>query len=356
MERKTEHREMLEALPCPAFLVKEGVISHANQAAIQRQINIGDSVLPLINIGKEEYEAFTGGRLNLALTVEGIAYPVSVTKCEEQDLFCLESEYSDAQLQTFALVSQCLREPLSDALATIGSIKHSETETNQELERKLQNINRNLHQFHRALCNMSDVARYDQSRLSRIENRNIVGIVDEIIDKASAMISSTGRILNYQGIPHAVLGIVDSEKLERAILNLISNAIKFASKGSAITTNLYQKNGKLYFSIENELPDHAEHLSTNLFARYLREPGLNTQNTGIGLGLTMVRKAAIAHGGTLLFEQPDSKHIRFTLSIAIKTKAGNYIHSPVMLPIDYAGGFDHLLVELSDILPSDFFE
>lgn len=356
MERNTDHREMLETLLCPAFLVNAGEICCANQSAIQRQLHIGDPILPLINIGKEEYAAFTNGRLNLSLTVNGIDYPASIVKFEEMDLFYLESGYEEAELRAFALASQCLREPLSEAMMTIANIQQNKADVQTELAQKLQNISRNLHQFHRALCNMSDVARYDQSRTSRTENRNIVGIIDEIINKATTITAPTQHTLEYHGIQKAILCIIDVEKIERSILNLISNAIKYSPNESTVKASLFQKGDKLYFSVENELQSFADSPNSNIFARYLREPGMDSQNASLGLGLTMIRKAAIAHGGTLLFEQPDSNLIRFTMSIAIKTKSGSYVHSPVLLPIDYAGGFDHLLTELADVLPSNSFE
>lgn len=356
METKTDHTEILDRLLCPAFLVKDGIISCANQAAITRQINIGDPLKPLISSGEQEYEGFTSGRLCLSLMINNVIYLASVTKLEDNNLFCLESDYEDAELRAFALVSQCLREPLSEALTLVNSIKQSNTEANPEWEAKLQSINRNLHQFHRALCNMSDVSSFDHARTSRSEYRNIVSIIDAIMEKASSLISPNLHTLEYHGLQQEVLGIVDNEKLERAILNLISNAIKYSPKTSKIIVSLNQTSGKLYFSVENELQNQGTTSIGNLFARYLREPGLDSMNTGVGLGLTMVRKAAIAHGGALLVDQPDINSIRFTMSVAVRSKAGDHMHSPVMLPIDYAGGFDHTLVELSDILAAEWFE
>lgn len=355
METKKDSLEILDKLLCPAFLVKDGIVTYANQAAISREVNIGNLVKLLISTGGQEYEEFTSGHLSLSLSINNILYLASVTKLDDSDLFCLESDYEDAELRAFALVSQCLRDPLSEALSLISSIKKSNTSENPELEAKLQSINRNLHQFHRALCNMSDVSGFDQTRTSRSEYRNIVGIIGEIVEKAKSLLSQGHHTLEYCGLQEEILGIVDTEKLERAILNLISNAVKYSPKGSTIAVSLSQANDKLYFSVANELQNQTA-TSSNLFTRYLREPGLNSLNAGVGLGLTMVRKAAVSHGGALLVDQPDTNSIRFTMSIAVRSKSSDHVHSPVMLPIDYAGGFDHTLIELSDILAAERFE
>jgi len=355
MERNTNYHEMLENLLFPAFLVNDGVVNCANQAAIARQINIDEPIKPLICVGQPEYEVFKSGRLCLSLSINSVVYLASVVKFENMDLFCLDSDYADAELRAFALASQCLREPLSNALTSIESIQQYDAEANPELEEKIQNIKRSLHQFHRALRNMSDVSQYDRPRTIRTENRNIVAVIGEIMDKAKSVTFPDGHTLEYHSTLKSVLSNVDREKLERAILNLISNAIKYAPANSNIKATLYQVNNKLYFSVENQLCHYTNALKSNLFVRYLREPLPDTQNAGIGLGLTIVRKAAMAHGGTLLFDQPDSDHIRFTMSIAVKTSADR-VHSPVTLPIDFTGGFDQLLVELADVLPADLFE
>ena len=93
-----------------------------------------------------------------------------------------------------------------------------------------------------------------------------------------------------------------------------------------------------------------------LFARYLREPGIEKGNTGVGLGMTIVRAVAAAHNGTVLLEHPEGMGSKFTMTIHINQSSENVVCTPILLPIDYAGGRDHVLLELSDVLPSSLFE
>ena len=58
MEIQTNYNNMLEQLPQPAFLVKDGVVYQVNQAALNRGLSIGDPVTNLINIGQQEYSVF----------------------------------------------------------------------------------------------------------------------------------------------------------------------------------------------------------------------------------------------------------------------------------------------------------
>ena len=310
MEIKKDDHEMLEELTYPAFLVQNKVIVYANQAARNRQVNIGKSIEDLISVGKQEYLAFEGGRLFLTLSVGNSVHKASVVKLEQSDLFLLDSDYEAPELRAFALAAQCLREPLTAALDNASTLL---TEKNQKASQEIKQIARSLYQFHRALNNMSDVSSYEQLRMSVTENRNIVEILTEILQQATAIASAANRTLEHTLPQKAIYCMIDAEKVERAVLNLISNAIKFSPKGSSISVKFYQSDARLFFSVENPINDKSISRDVNPFTRYLREPGLDS-------------------------------------------KTGNFVNSPVLLPYDYAGGFSHLLTELSDILPLEYLE
>jgi hypothetical protein len=71
--------------------------------------------------------------------------------------------------------------------------------------------------------------------------------------------------------------------------------------------------------------------------------------------MSIVRSVAAAHGGTVLIEHPDDAGLKITMTISLVQPSDNILRSPVKLPIDYAGGHDHCLLELSDVLPDKLF-
>ena len=354
MEIQTNYNNMLEQLPQPAFLVKDGVVYQVNQAALNRGLSIGNPVTNLINIGQQEYSVFCDGRLSLTLTLNGVIHNASVVKCEQMDLFYLDSDYEASELRAFALTAQCLRDPLSKALSSIDAIDKDNIKQSPELAQQVKKVNQSLYQILRTVSNMSDVTSYDHPRHLRMESRNVTSLLDELLSQASDLAASSGRTLEYALPNRDILCMIDSEKIERAVLNLISNAIKFSPQGSAVKVSMHTTKEKLYFSVQNEISNIIS--NADIFTRYMREPGLDARTAGIGLGIVMVRNAAIAHGGTLLFEHPSDSTIRFTMSITMKRKTELQVNSPFALPYDYAGGYNHILLELADILPSDLFE
>ena len=78
-------------------------------------------------------------------------------------------------------------------------------------------------------------------------------------------------------------------------------------------------------------------------------------NQGIGLGMVLIRSAAAAHGGTVLVRRMPDGGTSITMTLAIRKKTDSTLTSPI-LHMDYAGGFDHALMELADVLPPELYQ
>ncbi len=351
LEQITNSFEMLEHLMCPAFIVKDHTIIRTNTAAQQMQIFTDTSIDNLLGAGKEDYEAFHQGRLCLTLSIEGCPHPATVTALEDGHLFCLESELEKPELQAYALAAQILREPLSNALLGIDQLLAAKDSVAAEQAAR---INRNLHQILRAVSNMSDAAQYADAEDSQMQSQDIMWVLDEVFQRATPLISQAGHTLEY-AIPNCSVACnINREKLERAVLNMISNAAKYAPQNTAIQIAVRLSDTRISLAVENELSPDSTPVG-NLFSRYLRQPGIEDARTGIGLGLSIVKSVAAIHGGTVLLEQPENK-LRITMSIPLENTSGTALRSPVSLPVHYSGGYISELIELSDCLPFHLYD
>ena len=144
--------------------------------------------------------------------------------------------------------------------------------------------------------------------------------------------------------------MIEKEKFERALYNLISNAAKFSPEGSTITASLVKKGKKLYFTIENQC-DGISLNPTKIFSGFMRQPSVEDGRIGTGLGMLFVRSAASTHNGTVLISQPAPNAVKITFSVELKESKPNMLHSRIPVA-DYAGERDHGLIELSDFLPA----
>ena len=355
MDHITDAMEMVDLLHHPAFCVQEGIVVKVNTAARQRLIEPGDPVSDLIKNGAEEYADLADGYLYLTLHLNEADLGFSVLRKNGFDLFQLEQNAQNYELQAMALAAREFREPLASIMISADHLFPSpagpdDSNTREQMAR----INRGLFQILRLISNMSDAARYASAATISMEIRNISALLEEIFRKASALVEKAGLCLEYTGIPDCIYCQVNPELLERAVLNLISNAVKFTPAGGIIQAKLTRRGKKLYLSIQDNGTGIPEELRSTLFSRYTREPGLEDGRYGIGLGMVIVRSAADQHGGTVLIDHPQNSGTRVTLSLTISSGNGTTLRSP-LLKVDYAGERDHGLLELSDVLPAELY-
>lgn len=346
MEKNKELRDWLNLLIRPGFYVEEGRITQVNAAAQGLLLEPGMDIAPLITSGLESYQNFQTGCLYVQLTLSGMAFHGCVTKDQAADVFILDADAGDTALQALSLAARELRAPLS---AVMHGVQAMREETNPQAAA----LNRGLYQLLRLVGNMSDAGRGPGN--ARMETADLTAFFDELFEKTAVFAQSAGIRLEYQGLSKPVLCLADRELLERAVLNLLSNAFKFTPKGGTVRVTLFAGGTSLRLSVWDSGPGIAQEIQGNLFSRYLRQPGIEDSRFGLGLGMVLVRSAAAAHGGAVLIDQPEGWGTRVTLTIALRREKAEMLRSPTMR-IDYAGERDHALTELSDCLPVSLYK
>ena len=176
-----------------------------------------------------------------------------------------------------------------------------------------------------------------------------------IFDRAAELVCHAGISLRFENLPHKLFTLANEEKLERAVMNILSNAMKFTPGGQSVLVRLVRRDNMVQLSVRDTGCGIPDPLRSGMFTRYNREPGLEDSRFGIGLGMVLVRKAAAAHGGTVLVDHPQGQGSRITISLSIRPGSANRVRSPI-LKVDYAGERDRGLLELSDVLPSDLYD
>ncbi len=330
--------QLLELMERPAFCTEDGRITAANAAALSRQIVIGSPVMDLLACGKEAYAEFQSGYLCLDLELCGQRCPATVTTLGTRHLFTLEPEDAAEELRMLSLAAQELREPLSDVMALVENLPPN--------IRELPGINRGLYRLLRIVSNMTPHPPV------RMEMLDVNALLREVWDHAQTACESRGIRFTFTPHPAPVYSYADSGLLTRAVHNLLSNAMKFSSDGSV---HLQLTMRRQFYQIT--LHDTGSTLSVQIqdpFTRFLRQPGLEEPASGLGLGMRLVRNAALAHGGTVLLDIPREGGVRVTMRIPVRQTAPA-VRSP-RLHLSYSGELDPMLIELSDVLPAKFYE
>lgn len=345
--------QMLQMMDRPAFLVQDGIITAANQAALGRMIQVGQPIAPLLSIGKTEYAGFTEGWMYLTVCPGGTDAVACVRRLEQCDLFMLEPEQAEETYQGLALAAQKLRVPLTGIFTMADRLFPSLqlAEGSPEAEQAAK-INRNLHQMLRIILNMSDAAHYS-SGTPIMETRDVNAVLAELFEQAAPLCELSGIRLEYSGLSRPVYSLINSDQLERCVYNILSNALQHTPAGGSVHASLTRSGNTLYLTVTDTGTGLNSQKMGNLYTRFLREPSIQDPEQGVGLGMTLIRACANAHGGSLLIAPAKSGGVKVTVSLPIRLGI-TQLSSP-RPHIDYAGERDHRLIEFSDSLPHSLY-
>lgn len=346
MNSQQDMQIMLQQLNIPAFLVTDGHISAVNLLAQQRLAEVGASVAPMISLGAKEYAKLTKGCLYITICLGGKYYRCTVTSLKGCQLFQLETETVRPELQALALAAQQLSIPLSN-LAVLSRNAGASSDDNAR-------ITQTVYQLQRLVGNMADAADY-AIRSPQLRNHSVGAVLSEMLEKSGWLLEQAGLKLQYQMPKQNIFMALDTDMLQRAVMNLLSNAAKFSPAGGTVDVKVKADADTLRITVANETAPNSTGLPGSIFTRFQRQAGLEDRNAGLGLGMTVVHAVAAAHGGTVLIEKPSRTKIRVTMTLNRNQIVDDVVRSPILRP-DIYGGRDQMLVELSDILPAHLYE
>ena len=123
--------------------------------------------------------------------------------------------------------------------------------------------------------------------------------------------------------PQSMMGWIDTDKLDKIIYNLLSNAAKYSKEGGEVTIKaLTNKN---YDQIKIEVSDTGDGIPPekmkHLFSRFLDGDYRQHQTIGTGLGLALTRDLVYLHNGTISCESEEGKGTTFIVKLPITKDA-----------------------------------
>lgn len=202
-----------------------------------------------------------------------------------------------------------LRTPLSN-LMTQTQVALSRARTDEEYREVLASSLEEYERLARMTGDMLFLAQADDSRLAlRRETLELAREGARLLEFYEALAAESGVTLKLEG---AATVTCDRLMLQRALSNLLSNAIRHCPRGGTVTLGLANTEGGTTVRVENPGEIPAEHLP-RLFDRfYTGDPARRASGEGAGLGLAITRSIVEAHGGSIEASSADGR-IRFRI-------------------------------------------
>ena len=206
-------------------------------------------------------------------------------------------------------VSHDLKGPLAAVLGAMQTLRRQAQLdlTPEELESLYTMIEQSGHKMDRLVDDLLDLDRLDRGQLQPRRAPTDVGELARRVTRESN--SLDGHPVRIDA--DAVLVSVDSAKVERIIENLLLNAAKHTPPATPVRVRVTARVDGVELAVEDEGPGVPEDLRVDLFDAFRRGP--NAGGSGVGIGLSLVKRFAELHGGSAHVEDRVGGGARFVV-------------------------------------------
>jgi PAS domain S-box-containing protein len=209
-------------------------------------------------------------------------------------------ELDEIKTQFFANVSHELRTPLALIIGPAERLV-SATATLEPAEQRetAHVIVRNARMLLKHVNDLLDISKLEAGKLKlELRDSDVAGLVRFIASHFDVLAAE--RRITFVVEVAACKAAVDPDKLQRVVMNLLSNAFKFAPAGGSVRCRLVMTDGDIVLSVEDSGPGVKPELRQAIFERFRQgDGGANRQFSGTGLGLAIAHEFVEMHKGSI---------------------------------------------------------
>jgi signal transduction histidine kinase len=160
-------------------------------------------------------------------------------------------------------------------------------------------MKQNCYRLLRLINNLIDITKIDSGFINlNLQNKNIVEVIENVTLSTVEYVESKCRTIIFDTDVEEKIMAFDPEKIERIILNLISNAVKFTKPQDQIEINVYDKKENIIISVKDTGIGIPKEKQKIIFERFRQvSPLLNRTHEGSGIGLSLVKSLVEMHTG-----------------------------------------------------------
>lgn len=163
----------------------------------------------------------------------------------------------------------------------------------------------------------------DLGRLSRFERESLVlnktkfdisALIRRLIQNVQNDFTKEDKVIRFKAQKHEV--VADIDKISQVMLNLISNALKFTKPGGVVDIGVYENSDEIEIIVKDNGIGILEKDLPHIFDRFYRaDRARNSQNGGVGVGLTIVQSIIKAHNGRIIVNSIKDKRTEFIINL-----------------------------------------
>jgi PAS domain S-box-containing protein len=214
-------------------------------------------------------------------------------------LYAQSREMDRLKTEFFANISHELRTPLALILGPVR--KRLATGGMSDAERQdLELVERNAGTLLRHVNDLLDLSKLDAGKMKAEYETTDLARLGRLVALNFESLANERGLRYLIDIPGSLPAQVDPRKIERVLVNLLSNAFKFTPAGGSVRLAIHQEDGRAVMEVEDTGPGIPPHRREAIFERFRQiEGGANRRFGGTGLGLSIAKQIVCLHGGSI---------------------------------------------------------
>ncbi|MGZ3689202.1 MAG: ATP-binding protein, partial [Bdellovibrionota bacterium] len=284
-------------------------------------------VVPLISRGR------TLGAITLISSLSGRHYGDRDLKIAEElgrraglalenaFLYKQAREAINSRDEFLSIASHELKTPITSLKLQLQMARRSLTRDRapELAEKPLSSSSRQIDRLTALVEDLLDVSRIQAGKMAfEFEKMSLSDTIREVVERHAEQIASVHSQVELH-LDESITGIWDRFRIEQVLVNLLTNAIKYApGKPIEITTRM--DNGQAVLEVSDQGPGIDPAREGRIFERF--ERATSARNiSGLGLGLFIARQITLAHHGDIRVHSEQGKGTTFTLQLPMDSKA-----------------------------------
>lgn len=212
-------------------------------------------------------------------------------------------------------VAHELRTPLQAIQATVEAMQDGVLPADEE---HLETVRNETLRLGRLADGILELTRLERGSLPFVTRRiRIASPVRAAVDAHSALIEAAELTLSVQ-FDDALLVIGDSDRLQQAASNLLSNAVRYTPKGGSINVAVRRDDRRALVEVSDTGVGISDEDMGRVFGRFWRaDSARHTATGGIGIGLAVTKEIVERHRGTIGVARREGGGTVFTISLPL---------------------------------------
>jgi signal transduction histidine kinase len=225
-------------------------------------------------------------------------------------------ELDQIKSRFFANISHELRTPLTLLLAPLESLLHRYS-LDPESKDLLRTMHSNGMRLLKLINDLLDLVRLESGRMEvKREPLEVAEFVKGLASAARQVANDKRLRLETFVDPAVGTVLADRDKLEKVVLNLVFNALKFTPAGGRVELRAEKRGEEMTLIVTDTGMGISEKNLPHVFDRFWQADGSSKRKyQGVGIGLALVKELVEIHGGKVTVESQESKGTTFTVRL-----------------------------------------